>query len=269
MPSVLDSSLHIEGGNVVSNSRHVFAGENVLRENDDIPEEELAEELRTVFGREYILVGDDDGEVPWCHIDMYLTPISNDTVLVANPRMAELMLSRYDGDGQETELGGGSELGACPSDLFQQRFDAVAALVQSRGYRVLRLPALAEAPDEWMVTYNNVIMDHRAGRRVVYMPVYDIPELDRLAATIYRSLGFEVRTIDVSEVYSRGGAIRCLANVTERRRAGVVAKKSTQDRRVRLLDLAGSRQYERLLHRSGERLARRGSRHSRRWSTMP
>jgi len=269
MPPVLDSSLHIEGGNVVSNARHVFVGANVLRENDTIPDEELAEELRAVFGREYIVVGDEDGEVPWCHIDMYLTPISNDTVLVANPRMADLILSRYDEDDEESEPGGGSELGSCPADSLQQRFDDVAALLQRRGYRVRRVPALVEAPDEWMVTYNNVIMDHRGKRRVVYMPVYDIPDLDRVAAAIYQGLGFEVRTIDVSQIYSNGGAIRCLVNVTQRRRAGVVAKKATRHRAIRFLDLAGSNQYERLLRRSGERLARRGSRHSRRWSAMP
>jgi N-dimethylarginine dimethylaminohydrolase len=269
MPSVLDSSLHIEGGNVVSNARHVFVGANVLRENDDIADEELAEELRTVFGREFIVVGDEDGEVPWCHIDMYLTPISNDTVLVANPRMAALILSRYGEDDQDAGLGGGPELGSCPADSLQQSFDDVAALVQRRGYRVLRVPALVEAPDERMVTYNNVIMDHRGQRRVVYMPVYDIPDLDRVAAAIYEGLGFEVRTVDVSQIYSNGGAIRCLVNVTERRRAGSSAKKVTRHRAVGFLDLAGSGQYERLLYRSGERLARRGSKHNQRWNALP
>jgi hypothetical protein len=133
---------------------------------------------------------------------------------------------------------------------------------------VLRVPALVEAPDEWMVTYNNVIMDHRDQRNIVYMPTYDIPELDRAAAAIYLGLGFEVRTIDVSKVYASGGAIRCLVNVTERRRVGVVAKKGTRHRAVRFFDLARSHLYERMLHRSGERLAHRGRRHLARTNTL-
>jgi N-dimethylarginine dimethylaminohydrolase len=268
MPSVLDSSLYLEGGNVVSNGRHVFVGANVLPDNENIPEKELAEELRMVLGRETIVVGDAKGEVPWCHIDMYLTPISDDTVLVANPRMAELILASYNEDDQDAELCGGKELGACPADSYQQRFDDVAALMQRRGYRVLRVPALVEAPDEWMVTYNNVIMDHRDQRNIVYMPTYDIPELDRAAAAIYLGLGFEVRTIDVSKVYASGGAIRCLVNVTERRRVGVIAKKETRHRAVRFFDLARSHLYERMLHRSGERLAHRGRRHLARTNTL-
>jgi N-dimethylarginine dimethylaminohydrolase len=200
---------------------------------------------------------------------MYLTPVSNDTVLVASPCLAALILSCYGEDEQESGSGGGSEPGSDAADSLQQRFDDVAALMQRRGYRVRRLPAVVKVPGDCMITYNNVIMDQRGQRHVVYMPVYGIPELDRAAEAIYQGLGFEVRTIDVSEVYARGGAIRCLVNVTERRHVGGVAKRATRPYGVRVLDLAGSRQYEPLLHRSGERLARRGSRHDTPRSALP
>ncbi len=259
MPSVLDSSVHVEGGNVVSNTRHVFVGANVVGDNHTLSDDELANELRRVFGREYILVGDEGGEVPWCHVDMYLTPIDDDTLLVSSPRMAAEMLSNDDEDdewGLKDHLG----YGVCLSDAVLERFDSVAHLVASNGYRVLRLPALVGATQDWMVTYNNVLMDFRARRRTVYMPVYGIPELDTAAAAIYRGLGFHVQTVDVSEVYYLGGAVRCIANVTERRPSNTPRMKGAQNRGIRLIDLAGFSGYERLLHKSGERLARRTTR---------
>jgi N-dimethylarginine dimethylaminohydrolase len=267
MPSVLDSPLHVEGGNVVSNERHVFVGANMLGDNDDIAQHELTNELERLAGREYVLVSDEDGHVPWCHIDMYLTPVTDDTVLVASPRMAAMIRSRFGDDDDESADGLGP--GFCVGDSLQQRFDDVADLMRDRGYRVLRLPALVESPGEAMVTYNNVIMDHRGKQRIVYMPVYDVPELDRTAAAIYRGLGFEVRAVDVSELYLRGGAVRCLVNVTERRDIGSANGSRARHRGIRFKDLAVSHQYEQLLHRADERLARRGSRHNRRWSALP
>jgi hypothetical protein len=67
-----------------------------------------------------------------------------------------------------------------------------------------------------MVTYNNVLLEQRGRQKIVYMPVYGVPALDRGSERIYRGLGFEVKTIDVSQIFELGGAVRCLANVTER-----------------------------------------------------
>ena len=38
LPGMFSSPLHLEGGNVVSNRRHVFVGDNVIDENVDIPD---------------------------------------------------------------------------------------------------------------------------------------------------------------------------------------------------------------------------------------
>ena len=162
LPRTLDTHLHLEGGNVVSNLRHVFVGANVLNENIAIGRSAVANELSTVFGRTYIPVAGKDGDVPWCHVDMYLTPVSDDTVLIANPRMAELILTRYSDDDSDDVVAG---FNACESDTTQDRLDDIASLALNRGYKVIRLPALVNSSEGWMITYNNVLMDHRGGQK--------------------------------------------------------------------------------------------------------
>lgn len=263
IPTELDSLLHLEGGNVVSNRKHVFFGINGLRDNEGLPGVVLDKELAEILGRDYIVVEDREGSVPWLHVDMYLTPISDDLVLVANPQMADELLFRPEEDSDKCDLGRDwcSDETSCSSEpQLQSQFDDVASLVRGHGYHVRRLPALVNSTDQWMVTYNNVIMDERGVQRVVYLPVYDIPSLDRVAVAIYRSLGFDVRTIDVSRVYEDGGAIRCLVNVTRRRPNVMSADRRPLTGRLQFHDLTELRQYEWMLRRSGERVTRRDSR---------
>jgi hypothetical protein len=156
--------------------------------------------------------------VPWIHTDMYLTPIDSKTVLVASPVLGcDLLPNRKSipaiNRGKQTSV----EFDQVSTDSArQQRFDDVANQLTDLGYQVIRLPSLVNIQKDWMVTYNNVIMDYQNGLRVVYMPVYNIPELDQAAEQTYRALGFDVKPIDVSAIFQLGGAIRCLANVTRR-----------------------------------------------------
>ncbi|MCK4659010.1 MAG: agmatine deiminase family protein [Phycisphaerae bacterium] len=212
-PGVLTSSVCIEGGNVVANMRHVFVGFDTAFANIDI--EELHHELKRVLGRRPILVGGSQGDVPWCHVDMYLTPVDDRTALVASPSFAVALLAPEAADecGDMDLLLERAEQGLA----VQPALDAVAKQLVSLDYTVLRLPAVVDEANEWMITYNNVLMEQRDGKRIVYMPIYHLPILDFVAEAIYRSLGFEVRTIDVSRIYQYGGAVRCLVNVTRRR----------------------------------------------------
>jgi len=230
---VLTSSVCIEGGNVVANVRDVFVGFDAAFENIDI--EELHHELKRVLGRRPILVGAAPGEAPWWHVDMYLTPVDDRTVLVASPSFAVTLLAQKAECGDVDPLLGCAEAGLA----VQPALDAVAEQLASLDYTVLRLPAVIDEAAEWMITYNNVLMEQRDGKRIVYMPIYHLPALDFVAEAIYRSLGFEVRTIDVSRIYECGGAVRCLVNVTRRRPPTSPATHAIRHRKgsIRVLNL--------------------------------
>ncbi len=218
-PPVLEGVLHLEGGNIVSNHRHAFVGTNFFDENTGtIPDPSLLYRvLANLAGRECLALSDEYGRVPWCHVDMYVTPVGENTVFVASPIYARRLLTPDEfvadtDDVVEPALAVVQALSTGASTL-----DSIAGQLAEGGYRVLRLPAVIDPKQEWMITYNNVLMEHRNGERVVYMPVYRVSVLDNAAEAAYRSLGFRLHRIDVSGIYEDGGAIRCLANVSARR----------------------------------------------------
>lgn len=220
--TIVKTTLYVEGGNVVSNDHDAFVGVNVLAQNPGPDYDDASTEmaLRAQLGRPVIFVGQDGGRVPWSHVDYYLTPIDDSSVLVAGsvasytlqstePEVSRLLsraLSKRDARGN--------------AKVWAQDLDAVAEQLTRHNYQVNRLPMLRDPDGVWAVSYNNVLMERRDTRRIVYMPTYRIPALDQAAATIYRNLGFEVRSIDVSTMFRFGGAVRCLVNVLERRPPG-------------------------------------------------
>lgn len=207
-PNTLRSWLLLEGGNVIANDKLVFVGANVAEENDcELPDRQLERELSRICGRKYTLVGTKTSVLPWDHVDMYMTPIGDDTMLVASARAGQEFVK------QDCEPG----VDDVNIDAIQATLDHVADEMRGLGYKVLRLPAVFGTSGEWIMTYNNVIMEQRNGRRVALMPIYNVPEMDQAAAEAYGKLGFEVHTIDVSGVFEYGGAVRCIVNVVDRR----------------------------------------------------
>ncbi len=219
-PAICNTWIHFEGGNVVSNQKHAFVGINVLEENGTRNTSSLIlSELRRVLGREIILVQDRRGDVPWCHVDMYLTPVDNETVLVGSTAVGFALL-----DGESLDDGASTDdSDGCFDSVDDESFDAVASQMENLGYKVFRLPVVPYGDGDWMVTYNNVLMETRDGSKVVYMPTYNLPRLDGFAEQVYRALGYEVRPIDVSRLYRLGGAVRCVVNVTRRSSENSVA----------------------------------------------
>lgn len=208
-PNVLRSWLLLEGGNVIANDKTVFIGANVAEENDcELPDPQLERELSRICGRKYTLIGAKADILPWDHCDMYMTPIDDDTILVASAKAGTRFVN------QDCDPDAGEELNI---DGIQAALDHVANEMRGQGYHVLRMPAVFGATGDWIMTYNNVIMERRNGCRIVLMPTYNVPEMDNAAAKAYRKLGFEVKPIDVSGVFEYGGAVRCIVNVVDRR----------------------------------------------------
>ena len=72
------------------------------------------------------------------------------------------------------------------------------------------------------LTYLNVIIDEREGRRIVYMPSYtNASTLNASAADVWESLGYEVRRVDCTRPYIHSGSLRCLVNVLSRSTPGI------------------------------------------------
>ncbi len=208
-PPLLDAALFIEGGNVVSSSHHTFVGANIIVDNAERPPADMA--FEAIAGRELIVVPTSGGGVPWCHVDMYLAPITDSWIMVADTRLGNDLMRRDEHWASQEEDANGA------STLIHDQLDDVASSLERRGFIVLRMPALVDPIEEWMVTYTNVLMEIVDGQRRALVPNFGIARLDDFAAATYRSLGFEVSTVDVSGVYELGGALRCVANVTRRR----------------------------------------------------
>ena len=101
------------------------------------------------------------------------------------------------------------------SDATQRRFDTAAERLGQLGYRVIRIPNVP-LEDKTYITYTNGVYETRDGRRIAYLPIYGIDELDLAARETYARLSWEVRPIRVRHVYPFHGTIGCLVNVLAR-----------------------------------------------------
>jgi hypothetical protein len=103
------------------------------------------------------------------------------------------------------------------TDETQQRFDAVAERCREVGYRVVRVPLVPGRDGRTYLSYVNVILERREGRRIVYLPVFDGAEaLHTAAEQVWAELGYEVRPVNCTACYRHFGTLRCLVNVLER-----------------------------------------------------
>jgi hypothetical protein len=109
--------------------------------------------------------------------------------------------------------------------------DGIARALEAHNYKVVRVPFLDGGPaigdlspnggeataDYPMLTYNNVLLESDNDRRIVYLPGYGWPAMDRAAERTWQAMGYETRVIDgltASAMY--GGALRCSVKVLER-----------------------------------------------------
>lgn len=250
-PEVSDTLLRLEGGNVVATRQHAFIGVNVIDDNPDVSYQDgsLLRLLDDITGRSVVPVRADDDDVPWCHVDMYLAPVDDRTLLLGDMNLG-LSLLGYGPPG-DCAADENEPLTIDASTWVPEQLDEIAARMSRLGFHVGRLPTLVDPEGSWMVTYTNVLMEQRDGHRRVLMPTYDFPALDDYAAKTYADLGFEVSRIDVSSLYENGGAIRCIVNVSKRRPPDMNRPVRTKPGRIEVHDVASALQAA-LDHASAE-----------------
>ncbi len=200
-----------EGGDLAATPRYVFLDDNLISRNLGKAAADRAS-IEAAFakhlGQELIWLGDAAGDVPRHHIMMYMVPLDDHTIAVGDERAGAAL---YAMDPAHTPI----EL--ADIDEEARRFDRAARELRARGFDVVRVPALVLKGAGSYVTYTNALFDRRTdGARVVYLPTYREPALDRAARAFYEAHGFEVRPIDVAPIYRLNGSLGCLVNVLAR-----------------------------------------------------
>ena len=208
--SVEPSELFFDGGDFVADDETVFVTPAVLQRNRQVTvddREELLVRLGNLVGRRVVLLD----EAPPHHAGMFMMPVGNRTMLVADPAAAKPFLASVPDD--VLGLPGGADFSAATQALF----DAVADQCGRAGYRVIRIPAAPAADGRTYLTYVNGILDQRQGRRIVYMPTFSaVPQLNAAATAVWQQVGYEVRPIPCDSCYQHYGTLRCLVNVLRR-----------------------------------------------------
>jgi N-dimethylarginine dimethylaminohydrolase len=206
--------MRFDGGDFAVTEEAVFVDANLLAKNVGAgfrSRGEFLEYLEALAGRRVVALGEKVGDVPEHHIGMYLAPLGDGRVAVGDVRLAERLLRRA---GRAQVL---AEPGADLAPETVARFERPARLLEAAGFRVVRLPLLPLSEPRVFVTYTNFVMERRAGRGVVYLPSYGLPELDRAARETLEGEGFAVAPVDVAAVYHSRGTLGCLVNVLARR----------------------------------------------------
>lgn len=210
------AALHFDGGDFAADAATAFVAPAVLRRNLQRTcrtRDELVAKLERALGRRVVLLE----EAPDHHVGMFLMPAGRRTVLVGDPSLAARLLGRPDGGLPEGQPGLCPPAGEDASPGTQALFDAVARRCEREGYRVLRLPLVPGRDGRTYVTYCNVILDERGGRRTAYMPSYAGAEpLNAAAEATWCEAGWDVRRVDCTRLYGHFGTLRCLVSVMER-----------------------------------------------------
>jgi len=206
----VSTGMYFDSGDIVTTSTHLIVSDSLWRKNagshpnDAGAVRKFDRTLAAEFGRRVLHLHG----VPDHHIGMFAAPLDDHTVVVGDPSMARGLWSKADADA----------LGAADfSPQVARMFTRAAAQFQAAGFRVIRAPLVYFAPQEYL-TYTNAVFETRGGSRIVYMPSYDIPDIDALGRAAYESAGWEVRPIPVRTLYRYRGTIGCLINVLERGR---------------------------------------------------
>ncbi len=208
------SRLYFEAGDFFADDQNVFIAPRVVSRNLQQTVSSRGELIQTIAAelkRRPILLD----EAPDHHAAMFMASIGGRVMLVGDPGLARTFLPA--GWAAHREQPGAESWQPDFSAEAQRLFDAVARQCATVGYRVVRVPTVPGIDGKSYLTYVNVLMDFRGGRKIVYLPCYaGLDALNDAASQIWRGLGFEVRPVDCTTTYRHFGCLHCLVNVLTR-----------------------------------------------------
>lgn len=194
--------LMFDGGDVYATAGILFANHAMVEKN--VParfgtQEELKKFLEREMGKKVVIFREG---TPTHHIGMFITPLSDTTIVAGDPALATGLIDFPDADFSEGTV---------------KKFHEAIAQLEELGFTVIRTPLIPTKKEKVYVTYNNSIIEERGSKKIVYLPAYGIGTLDSLAAGVWKQAGFEVRPIRVKSVHHLGGTIHCMVNVLDRK----------------------------------------------------
>ncbi len=217
---IIESKFDIEGGNVLLDLDHVLIGAETIEDNleqFDQDSDAVLSAIESVFGREPVVVGDVDSGLVHAHIDMFVTIIGPRRALVGDPRLSQSLFRVRELIGTEsTQVRDIGEFSEETQSHFEELYEGVVNDLTDAGFEVTRIPILHGDGGE-VLTWNNAVLEVRDGKRIAYVPRYDVPLLDEAAFAVWEAAGYSVKPLRSELIITRGGAIRCLTNVVERR----------------------------------------------------
>lgn len=174
------------------------------------------ERLRNVLGREVMMLGVEDAGVPQHHMSMYMASLGGNEVLVGDPVAGARLVGKDYRPGEKSpERGDALVSDTSPATLA--RFERAASDLTRLGFHVTRIPTVAFDAKTYFA-YTNGVFETRAGKKHVWMPVFDVPALDEAARGVYEGQGFVVHPVHVRSLYAHHGTIGCVVNVLARTR---------------------------------------------------
>jgi N-dimethylarginine dimethylaminohydrolase len=213
---VISSTLDLEGGDVLFAGNRALVGASTILNNAGRfggDAEAAAEAIERALGRELVIVGETDEDLPHEHLDMFLTVVGPGRLMLGDPRLAdgyfEVPFHATSAEGDSRVVG---IFGRQTQREWVPVYDRLATQLRREGFRIDRVPIL-HADDGMILTWNNAVVERRREGAIAYVPRYGVPTLDRLAHGRWRALGFVVRPIRCAGIIAHGGALRCLTAV--------------------------------------------------------
>ncbi len=201
---------HFEGGDLISDATNVYVAATLLDRNQPttvLERQRLISLIETTFKKHAVVIGESGAEVPDHHIGMYLTPLGNSTVALGDPDMGR-RLCRELGIAESVELES--------DESAYEPFRNVIRVMQTQGFKIVRVPLVLTTTPRVYLTYNNAILESDAGHKRIYMPVYGVTALDRAATRIFQQQGLTVLPVRVGKIYRHTGSLRCLVGIIDR-----------------------------------------------------
>jgi hypothetical protein len=176
--------------------------------------EELRDRMRTLLGRDVLMLGTEVGDVPRHHMSMYMALLEGNVALVGDPEAGARLVGRDYVPGEQSPETG-ELLRADSSPATKARFERAATDLAAAGFHVVRIPTIA-FDDKTYFAYTNGIYETRSGRRIAWVPSFGVPAIDDAARAVYERLGWNVNPVSVRSLYAQHGTIGCVVNVLAR-----------------------------------------------------